>query len=514
MSRVNRSRSSSVTKGLAIVFAASAVLLGGGSLAQSRLVVAQGADPVTLDAGMTTGTTTANVVGNIYDTLVIRADDMSLVPGLAVSWEPVDDVTWRFELREGVTFHNGEPFTAEAVKFSFDRVLDPERSAPQASYIATIGHVEVIDDFTIDIVTSNPDPILVARLAKAVAGIVPPGYVQEVGDDRVAQNPIGTGPFEFVEWVRDERLVLRANESYWRTPPQVDELVFRPIPNLATRTSALLSGDVDLIVNVPVPQAPMVDRNPGVDLVAVDIQAGEYLGYNLRIEDSPLQDKRVRIAINHAIDVDSIIEGVLDGYATRRSSPVTPLDFGYYDVEPYPYDLEVARSLLAEAGFPNGEGLSLKFDTPTGRYPMDQQVSEVIAAQLTDLGIDIEFEVHEWGNYLGLFQNDQLGDLFLLGWGSITTLDADAALYDELTCGKTYSTYCDPELDAVLEEARTIIDPQRREELYAEALYMIHDDPPWLFMYQERSLYGMSERVTWEPRADSILYFYEASVAQ
>jgi len=512
MSPTTCNNASSLARRLTVVLAALALFMGGAVLAQNRLVVAQGADPTTLDAGMSDGTVTANVISNIYDPLVIRADDMSLVPGLAVSWEAIDESTWRFELRDGVTFHNGEPFTAEAVKFSFDRVLDPERSAPQASYINTIEEVIVVDDLTVDIVTRFPDPILVSRLAKAVAGIVPPGYVQEMGDDHVAQNPVGTGPFVFEEWVRDDRLVLSANADYWRDPPQVDELVFRPIPNLATRTSALLSGDVDLIVNLPVPQAPIVESNNGTKLVAVDIQAGEYLGYNLRLEDSPLQDVRVRRAINHAVDVDAIIQGVLDGYATRRPSPVTPLDFGYAEVAPYPHDVEVALDLLAEAGYPNGEGLSLSFDAPTGRYPMDQQVSEAIAGQLTALGIDVDFEVHEWGNYLGLFKNGQLGDLYLLGWGSITTLDADAALYDELTCGKVYSTYCDEDLDAVLEEARSIIDPERREELYATALQMIHDDPPWLFMYQERSLYGMREAVQWEPRADSILYFYEASI--
>lgn len=479
---------------------------------EKRLVVAQGADAVTLDAGMTTGTTTANVVSNIYDPLVIRDDNMSIIPGLAVSWEPLDETTWRFKLREGVSFHNGEPFDAEAVKFSLERVIDPDQGAPQASYINTIARVEIVDDYTVDIITAQPDPILIARLAKAVASIMPPKYVQENGDEFVALNPVGTGPFKFVEWVKDDRIVLEANQDYWRDPPQYDTLVFRPIPNLSTRTSALIAGDVDLIYNAPVSQAELIAEGPNTKLVSVDIQAGEYIGFNLRKEDSPLQDVRVRRALNYAVDVNAIIEGVLEGYATRRASPVTPLDFGYVELEPYPYDPEQAKELLAEAGYPNGEGLSLKFDSPQGRYPMDRQVSEVVAGQLRDMGIDIDFQVHEWGSYLDLFKTDEIGDLYLLGWGSITTLDADAALYDELHCGKRYSTYCNEELDAILEEARSIIDPDKRQALYEQAQRMILENPPWIFMYQERQLYGMNEKVEWEPRADSILDLYRVVV--
>jgi peptide/nickel transport system substrate-binding protein len=478
---------------------------------QRVLVVAQGADPTTLDAGMTTGTVMANVIHNIYDTLVIRDDDMSVIPGLALSWEPLDDTTWRFALREGVKFHNGEDFNADAVKFSIERVIDPDQAAPQASYLSTIASVEVVDDYTVDIITSAPDPILIARLTKAVGSIMPPGYVQEVGDETVALEPVGTGPFKFVEWVKDDHLTLEVNPDYWRDLPEYDVLTFKPIPNAAARTAALLAGDVDLVYNVPVSQIDVVQESTDAQLAAVDIQAGEYVGFNLRKEDSPLQDVRVRQAINYAIDVDSIIEGVLNGNATRRASPVTPLDFGYVALEPYAYDPEMAQQLLAEAGY--ATGLSLHYDTCNGRYPMDKQVSEVVASMLEAVGIEVELQVHEWGAYLDLFKNDQLGDLYLLGWGSISTLDADAALYDELHCGKTYSTHCSPELDALMDEARSVIDSDTRMDLYEQIQRMILEDPPWVFMYQEKQFYGLSDKVTWGPRADSLLNLYRVAVA-
>ena len=477
-----------------------------------ELVVAQGSDPTTLDAGMSTGTVMANVIHNIYDTLIIRDDDMTVIPGLALSWENKDELTWEFKLRQGVKFHNGEDFDAEAVKFSLERIIDPDQAAPQASYLSTISSVDVIDSYTVQIITKAPDPILIPRLTKAVASIMPPKYVQEKGDEFVSMNPVGTGPFKFVEWVKDDHLTLALNKEYWREPPAFDTLIFKPIPNAAARTAALLAGDIDLLYNIPISQIEVVGQASNAKLVAVDITAGEYVGFNLKIEGSPLQDQRVRQALNYAIDVDAIIQGVLNGNATRRATPVTPLDFGYVELEPYPYDPEKAKELLAEAGY--ASGLSLVYDTPSGRYPMDKQVSEVVASMLEAVGIDVKLQVHEWGAYLELFTNGQLGDLYLLGWGSISTLDADAALYDELYCGKTYSTTCDKELDALLDQARSVVDPDTRMKLYEDIQRMMMDNPPWVFMYQEKQFYGMGDKVEWQPRADSLLNLYHVVVTE
>ena len=204
----------------------------------------------------------ATIVDNIFDTLVLRDKEMKLVPGLAVSWKALDDVTWQFKLREGVKFHNGEPFNAQAVKFTIDRVLDPKAKAPTISYIRTIDHVTVVDDYTVNVVTKKPDPLVPTRMSRYPTYIVPPAYIAKVGKDAFAQKPVGTGPYKFGEWVRDDHITLLANQEYWRGAPVVKKVTWRPIPESASRVAALMAGEVDIIDTLPVDQIKILEKNP------------------------------------------------------------------------------------------------------------------------------------------------------------------------------------------------------------------------------------------------------------
>ena len=228
------------------------------------------------------------------------------------------------------------------------------------------------------------------------------------------------------------------------------------------------------------------------------------------LKEGPLQDARVRRALNYAVDVDAIVQGVFNGLATPTTTLLTDIDFGYSpDLSPYPYDPERARELLAEAGYPDGFEVTL--GTPSGRYVNDVQVAQAVAAQLGAIGLTVNQEVREYGAYVGeLFAGDA-PDLFLIGWGN-APFDADFILYPLLRTDELLSYYSSPELDALLDEAHTTLDRGAREEAYGAALELIQDEAPMIFLYKQRDAYGVSDRLEWEPRPDEFLWLYSASL--
>ncbi len=471
------------------------------------VVVMQSADAKTLDPTMNRETPTFNALINLFDALLFKEPDGSFSPGLAESWEAVDDTTWRFTLREGVTFHNGEPLTPEAVAFTVERILDPETESPIARGFAFIESVEVTGENTLTVTTTGPQPLAETYFSELL--IVPPGYFGEVGEEVFARQPVGTGPFEFVSWQPDVALALSAFEDYWRGPADIEELTFRPVPEAITRFSSLSTGEADLITNVPPSLAGAVEAAPDAELETVDSARVIYIGINT-LKEGPLQDARVRRALNYAVDVDAIVQGVFNGLATPTTTLLTDIDFGYSpDLSPYPYDPERARELLAEAGYPDGFEVTL--GTPSGRYVNDVQVAQAVAAQLGAIGLTVNQEVREYGAYVGeLFAGDA-PDLFLIGWGN-APFDADFILYPLLRTDELLSYYSSPELDALLDEAHTTLDRGVREEAYGAALELIQDEAPMIFLYKQRDAYGVSDRLEWKPRPDEFLWLYSASL--
>jgi peptide/nickel transport system substrate-binding protein len=450
----------------------------------------------------------ATIVDNIFDTLVLRDKDMQLVPGLAESWTAVDDTTWEFRLRQGVKFHNGEQFDAEAVKFSLDRILDPEAKAPTRSYISTIESVEVVDPFTVRIRTNGPDPLLPTRMSRYPTYIVPPKHVQQVGNEVFAREPVGTGPYKFVEFIPDQHVILEANADYWRGAPAIGKVTWLPIPDGTARVTALSTGEVDLIENVPVDLASMISASPEDDLVQVK-NGGLTIYLGLVMKEKPLDEVKVRQALNIAIDRQSIVDNILHGMASVRGTQVGPADFGYIDIPAPAYDPAKAKQLLAEAGYPDGFEITMQ---STHRYMKDGEVAQAIAQQFGDIGVKVNQEVLDWSVYVQ--EVPHKGPIFMLGWGSTQTLDADAAIYAIMKSGEPYSTASIPELDELLDKSRQTVDPEKRKELLAEIQRLAAEQVPLITLYQEDSLYGKKKAVNFEGRPDARIPVFDISLQQ
>jgi peptide/nickel transport system substrate-binding protein len=485
---------------LAVLFAAALSPMGVLAAPEGQIVIAQGGDPSTLDPHMHAENFTFAVVHNVFDHLVrrlVKNGQLAHEPGLATSWSSVNPTTWEFKLRRGVKFHNGEDFNADAVKFSIERVLNPDQKARWRWAFADIERVDVVDPYTIRIVTKVPFPTLVTNLAFCLP-IVPPRYVREKGDAHVATNPVGTGPFKFVRWRKDDALVLEANESYWRGSPKIKTLVFRPIPDESTRVAALSTGEIDIARGVPPSLVKQVADNPRTRIAKVPSALNIHVILDT-LKEGPLRDKRVRQAINYGVDKEGIIASILEGNGGAVGGPLTPVMFGFApEVKPYPYDPERARRLLAEAGFP--QGISLTLNSPNGRYLKDKEVNEAIAGQLAKIGVKTQVVVHEWGTYVSKWP-DGLVPMYMIGWAA--TWDADGIMYPLLHSGQRFSRWSNPDFDALIDKARRTLDQGERVKLYRQATQLAHDEAPWLFLFHGMDIYGVSRAVAdWEPTSD------------
>lgn len=466
--------------------------------AKDTLIVAR----VTATLGMDPGflREPGTIVDNIFDTLVSRDQNMKLVPGLATSWKLINPTTWQFTLRRGVKFHNGEPFNGDAVKFTVERVLDPAKHAPTISYIRTVSRVDVIDAHTVNIVTAEPDPLIPTRFSRYPTEIAPPNYVREVGDAAFASRPVGTGPYKFVRWVKDDYVELEANTDYWGGVPEIHRVRWRWVPDDVARVAALQRGEADLIEPVPVGWVTTIERSPRLRVDRVK-SGGLIIYFGLKTDVPPLNDVRVRQALAYAIDVNAIVKTVLRGFATPMATQVGPFDFGYNSkISAYPYNPSRAKALLAEAGHANGFEIEMQ---GTRRYLMGAEVSQAVAQQLAAVGVRAKLEIPDWTVYVQLVPVKKQAPMYMLGWGSTQTLDADAAVYPIMHSNEPYSTVSNPKLDRLLDEARRTIDPQARARLYSQIQELAHEDVPMLTLYQEDSLYGMNDSVVWKARPDA-----------
>ena len=471
---------------------------------EGRIVVAQGVDPTTLDPHFHEETPAYNVLLNIYDTLLFRDRDEKIIPWLAESWRVVTPTTWEFKLRHGVVFHNGEEFDAEAVKWSLDRLRDPELKNRQAANFRLVTSVDVVDKFTVRIVTGKPFPTLPNQLALRGAILAPRHFK---GKDRAFtdRNPVGTGPYRFVRWDRDERLELSANERWWGGAPKVKTLIFRPIPEHAVRVAALQAGEIDLAVNVPPHLLPVIEKHPrlysarapSVRTLFIPIYTHQFDAANKPTGpvEGPTADKRVRQAILAAVNPDEIIGTVLESQAIRTATPLTAKHFGFdRALRPVRQDPARAERLLAESGFPTGIDLTL--NSPDGRYLKDKEVAEAVAGQLTKAGIRTRVRTWEWTTYLNqLVYVHKAKPMNLIGWGN-TTWDADGTLVPLWRSGNPLANYHSPEFDSLVDEAQTSLDAVRRQEIYAKALRLLLDDGALLPLYQQMDLYGVNKRVS------------------
>jgi peptide/nickel transport system substrate-binding protein len=471
-----------------------------------KVIIAQGVDPTTLDPQWHEETPAYNVLLNVYDTLLFRDRDLKIIPWLAESWKLVNPTTWEFKLRRDVKFHNGEEFDAEAVKFSLDRLRDPEMKNRQAGNFRLVSSVEIVDKHTVRIVTSKPFPTLENQLALRGA-IMAPRHFKGKDKAFADRHPVGTGAYKFVRWTKDEQIELEANESWWGGAPKIKTLVFRPIPEHAVRVAALQAGEVDIAVNVPPHLVTIIEKHPklyvskapSVRTIFIPIYTQQFDASNKPTGpvEGPTKDKRVRQAIIAAVNPDEIIKTVLEGQAIRTATPLTTKHFGFdRTIAPVKTDPERAKKLLAEAGFPSG--IELILNSPDGRYLKDKEVSEAVGGQLTKAGLRTRVRTFEWTTYLNtMVYVHKAAPMYLIGWGN-TTWDADGTLGPLWRSGNPLGNHLNTDFDGMLDEAQTAVDPKRRIELYARAQRLMLDDGAVLPLYQQMDLYGVSKRVNFQ----------------
>jgi len=474
--------------------------------AANTLVVGLVAEPVLLDPAQVTDLNSNRVGRRVVETLVTFADESTqIVPGLADSWTvSKDGLSYTFKLRKGIAFHDGTPFNAQAVKFSIERQINAEHPAnklgkyPFAAYFfGNVKAVEVMDESTVRFILKEPRASFLAILTAGAASAVSPTAAMKAGQDYSA-SPVGTGPFKFVQWDRGQRVVLEKNPSYWRFPVKVDRVIFRPITEDQARLTELLTGALDLIVGTPPDFVAQLENHPKVTLQR---QVGAhvwYLGFNN--SKKPFDDKRVRQALNYAVDKDAIVRDVLKGTGAVSKGPVLPGTWGDESgIKPFPYDPERARKLLAEAGLANGFSTTLWVPESGSGMQSPVAMSTIIQSNLKAVGVNVTLQTMEWGAFLAKLRTKEQ-DLFALSWMAGSE-DPDLVMYPLLhssqwtPVGPNRAMYKNPRFDEVLTQARLTTDQAKRAQLYREAQRLLHDDPPWIFIDHEVQTAAFAKRV-------------------
>jgi peptide/nickel transport system substrate-binding protein len=461
---------------------------------KTELVVAQAADISTLDPQKSTQVNDITVTFNLFDNLLVRARDLTIQPGLATEYRQVDDLTWEFDLREGVTFHNGEEFAADDVEFTIERTYSGEELLTVASNFTTVEDVVVVDPQTVQIVTKAPDPLLPARLAFYGGQILPKDYFAEVGPDGFNAQPVGTGPVSFVEYVVGDRLTLARNDDYWGGPIAFETVVFRPIPETSTRIAALEAGEVDIITKVPPDQVQDVADLENARIEQVLYNGLYVLGVNSTVP--PLDNPLVKQALSLAIDREAIVEELFGGQGSVPSQPAVEGDFAYDPSLPaYPYDPERAEALLAEAGY-NGEEIVI--ETTDGYLSNDLAMAEIIAQGWEDIGVNVSLQQIETAvraeknrtkSFLGMWWSDPTS----------TLLDPDGMMWRLLAPEGAQPYFRNEEFDALGAEARTSLDPALRERNYHRMFEIFNENFPWIPIIQPLESYGVANYIEWYP---------------
>jgi len=480
--------------------------------AKDTLVVALVSHAPTLDPHMHFERVGILVNINMYDSLLHKTTKLEYEPSLATSWKTLNDTTWEFKLRKGVKFHNGDVMTAEDVKFSFDRVLEPgkeKKKSPQYGNIRAIKEVRIVDPETIHLVTDKPFPLLLERLV--FFPIVPKKHIEKVGDEAFGTTAaVGTGPWKFVEWKRDQHIRLEAFDGHWRGKPAFKHLVVRAIPEVATQIAEIKTGGVDLIRNVSADLVPELKSHAQTYVSSAPILRVHYVAFDMR--HPPFDKKAVRQAANYAIDKQAIIQKLMGGLGQQVATVVQPPAFGFEpEVKPFPYDPKKARELLAQAGHPNGVDVTLH-----SAFVEFRPVFEAISQMLTEVGIRVNARMWDpgpaWNKFLqaeGKATNGYYGS-----WGNYSVFDADAVLhplYHTEPGGWVGKWYARVEgLDKLIDEARSTLNQPQRKRTYSQIQKLIREEAPSIFLFTQYDTLAINKRVEYAARGDEWLWLFDA----
>ncbi|TVR02764.1 MAG: glutathione ABC transporter substrate-binding protein [Spirochaetaceae bacterium] len=442
----------------------------------------------------------ATVGEHVVERLIYMEEDGTLTPMLATSWSAnADSTVWTFEIRQGVTFHDGAPLNAEAVRANLARFVDPEVGAAYRFLLGSVQDIQATGEYTLQITLAQPFAPILSHLSHSFIGIVSPNQISDLAADGTFEIPVGTGPYVMERWSRGDSIRMSVNADYWGPIPQIPNLVFNFIPEESARIVALETGEADAIMAVPPQDVARLQQNPDIDVVFQTTVRTIYISFNNIRE--PFTDQRVRHALNYAIDKQAIVDSIFEGNAFVADAPIVDAVFGHTTVGPYEFNPDRARELLAEAGFPNGFDMVLHH--PTGRYPLDATVAQAVQSMLADVGVNATLETREWSAYLQFTSQppDRAEyDSFMLGWGTVT-LDADYGLFALLHTrqwnpnGNNRGFYSNPRVDELLDAARIETNPDRRRTMYHEAVDLIWDDAPWIFLYNAGQINAVRSNV-------------------
>ncbi|MFC7323770.1 ABC transporter substrate-binding protein [Halorubrum rutilum] len=449
-------------------------------------------------------TNTEIITGQLYEGLLDRDKEGGIIAGLADEWERTDDGSVRFTLRDGVTFHNGDELTAEDVRFSIRRIVfnDVGIASPQTNDLGPVSEVTTGDgEVTVSFEGYNP---IAFQLFATNGDVMQRSWVEEHGGDYINRNANGTGPFRLTEYDSGNEVVYGPNEEYWDGAPAVDELSMTASSESSTRVNQLLAEETDIVTNVPPNE---VSRVNGSDVATINsVPSARIIFLQMRYDVEPFSSRQFRQAMNHAVDVESIIENVLNGFGNLTAQPTLEGHVGYNpDIDPYPYDPDEAERLVEESGH---AGVEITLQTPIGRYLRDVEIAQAAANQIDSLSnVSCELQQREFSSLVQDVTAPNIEDrphFTLLGWGN-AEFDGSQTLTPLLSSEGALTILENDELDGLLDEAESTQDPDERADILQEANQLAHDLAPWVFMHQQFSVYGVSNEISWEPRADEFI---------
>ena len=484
------------------------------------LIVGFTQEPYTLDPANHRNRETETIIRNLYDGMVTRDAQMVVVPEIAESITQVSPTVYDFKIRSGVKFHDGSEMTAEDVKFTLDRItleggMGNSETSPRKSLMGPVASVEVVDGTTIRINLSEPWPILPAMLPNQQ--IVSKAFVEKVGTQGMATAENGTGPFKLVEWRKGDAIIMERFDDYYGGSPNiepvgkacVDRVIFKIIPESASRVAALLAGDVQIINELPTFSMAQVEANEGTQVMTVNGTRSFFIAMNNQGEI--FDDVKVRQATAHALDKDLIIDKILNGTAARIEGILSPDAFGASELPILAYDPEMTRAMLTEAGYPDGIDVTLDTDGS------NKELAEAIASVLNKSGVRTKVAVGEAEQLSEKWRTKgkpKTGDMYLSSWGNGSLDPFDIFTPTHRTNDRGNSAgYANPALDALLDAAGIEIDAEKRAGMYREAELMINADAPYLYLWVPQDVYGVSKKLSgWKPSADSRINLHDACV--
>jgi peptide/nickel transport system substrate-binding protein len=472
---------------------------------QKVLTVGAATFPSSLMTGVSSFTSESLIL-QTYDPLVMRDNAGNFLPALAEKWEPQSDIVWRFHLRKDVKWQDGKEFTAEDVKFTLDRVIDPQTAYGYLGRIGQVSGAMVVDKYTVDITTKTTFPTLPKGLSDIV--MEAKHYYDEVGSEIPKRKPMGTGPFIATSWVPGDHYELVANKNYWGGAPKVDKLVIRQIPEASTRVAALISGEVQIIEEVPVDVISEIEASKRATIVSIPTSAGLVLTYDSR--RPPFDNAKVREAFDFAVDKNLLIKELLKGKGEElQGQLLTAATFGHNpDIKARPFDPAKAKQLLKEANFDFSKPVAIM--TQSGKYLSDVDISNAVAGMLRNVGVEANVNVVESAVYLKQWSALEMGPMYMVGWYSLNDADFATIWYTE---GSRRSVWNNAEYEKLFIEARSTNDQGKREKAYHRMMEIMHAENPSMFLFGIHSIYAASDKVHgFGAAADKILRLKSVSI--